>query len=82
MGMNMRDATLTFLESDARRDMTEAEMWFQLMANHPCGVGEHSNGDWSDNAKAMLDQMVDANDRLEMLAKIRELIKHEEDPKN
>ena len=58
---------LEMLIKDAEADKAKAELTLDLLGNHQAGIGDHSTGDFYDNAKEALTALVDANDRLELL---------------
>lgn len=62
--MTMKDRILDFLELEAKADEQKALATFELLFKHPAGIGDHSTGDFYDNARAALDKFVDARDRL------------------
>jgi hypothetical protein len=37
------------------------------LEKHPAGIGDHSTGDFYENAESALQMLVDANDRLETI---------------
>jgi hypothetical protein len=39
----------------------------ELLEKHPAGIGDHSTGDFYENAESALQMLVDANDRLETI---------------
>ena len=70
--MTMKDRILDFLELEAKADEQKALATFDLLFDHPAGIGDHSTGDFYDNARAALDKLVDARDRLNAIETLRE----------
>ena len=58
------------LQTQAEADKQKALLTLELLGNHPAGIGDHSTGDFYNNANEALEMLVDANDKLEMLSKI------------
>lgn len=58
---------LEMLVKDAEADKAKAELTLDLLGNHQAGIGDHSTGDFYNNAKEALNALCDANDRLETL---------------
>jgi len=58
------------LQSQAEADKQKALLTLELLGNHPAGIGDHSTGDFYNNANEALEMLVDANDKLEMLDKL------------
>jgi hypothetical protein len=58
------------LLTDAESDKAKAELTLDLLGNRAAGIGDHSTGDFYDNAKEALNALVDANDRIELLTSI------------
>ena len=57
------------LKASAEADKAKALLTLELLENHPAGIGDHSTGDFYENAESALQMLVDANDRLEMIDK-------------
>ena len=55
------------LRSQAVADKKKALLSFDLLVDHPAGIGDHSTDDFWKNAT--LELLVDADDRLECLKK-------------
>lgn len=59
----------TFLRNSANTDKEKALMSLELLSEHPVGIGDHSTGDFYNNAEEALRMLADAEDRLDMLDK-------------
>lgn len=70
--MSVRKHAIEYLYSKAESDYQAALMSFELLLNHPVGVGEHSTKDFKDNLDEALSKLCDAKDRLEVLDSIDE----------
>ena len=57
------------LRRSAEADVERALMSLELLSEHPAGIGDHTTGDFYDNAEEALSKLADASDRLEMLDK-------------
>ena len=57
------------LMTSAQADKAKAELTFELLSNHPVGIGDHSTEDFYKNAEEALCMLIDADDRIEMLNK-------------
>lgn len=57
----------SYLRQKALADREKALMSLELLAEHPAGIGDHSTGDFHDNADEALSMLADADDRLETL---------------
>lgn len=55
------------LLADAEADRAKAVLTLDLLGNKPAGIGDHSTGDFYNNAKEALSALVDANDRIDTL---------------
>ena len=44
------------------------------MGEYPAGIGDHSTGDFYENAEEALQKLVDADDKLEALERYKETI--------
>ena len=58
-----------FLKQSALADKEKSIMSLELLSEHPAGIGDHSTGDFYNNAEEALRNLADAEDRLEMLEK-------------
>ena len=57
------------LLKDAEADRSKALLTLDLLGNRGAGIGDHSTGDFYDNAKEALNALVDADDRISTLKK-------------
>ena len=55
------------LKASAQADKAKALLTLELLETHPAGIGDHSTGDFYENAESALQMLVDANDRLETI---------------
>ena len=56
-----------FLKQSALADKEKSIMTLELLSEHPAGIGDHTTGDFYNNAEEALRMLADAEDRLEML---------------
>lgn len=75
MANNYRDDALDALRNSAETDRHKALASLKIMLNHPAGIGDHSTGDLHSNLEEALQQLVDADDRLETLRRYWEELK-------
>ena len=66
---------LDALRNKAEADRFQALSSLKIMLNHPAGIGDHSTGDLHDNLNEALNQLADADDRLETLRRYWEELK-------
>lgn len=64
-----RAKAIEYLYNKAKTDMSKAKLSLSLLLNNGVGIGDHSTGDFYKNLDEALDTLVDAEDRLEILAK-------------
>ena len=57
------------LWADAVADRKKALLSFDLLSDHPAGIGDHSTDDYWKNSKQALELLADADDRLDCLRK-------------
>ena len=57
------------LKTSAQADRAKALLTLELLEKHPAGIGDHSTGDFYENAESALQMLVDADDRLKMIDK-------------
>ena len=57
------------LKASAEADKAKALLTLELLEKHPAGIGDHSTGDFYENAESALQMLVDADDRLETIEK-------------
>ena len=56
------------LQDSAQADRSKALLTLELLGNRAAGIGDHSTGDYYKNAEEALSMLVDAEDRLSVLA--------------
>jgi hypothetical protein len=71
---------LGYLMHKALSDKSKALTSFELLLEHPAGIGDHSTGDFYKNLDEALDTLVDAEDRLEVLEALNERYMDEIEP--
>ena len=69
---NLKQNALGYMMHKARSDKSKALTSFELLLEHPAGIGDHSTGDFYKNLDEALDTLVDAEDRLEVLEALNE----------
>jgi len=57
------------LKTSAEADKAKALLSLELLGNQATGIGDHSTGDFYNNAEEALQMLVDADDRLLTLSK-------------
>jgi hypothetical protein len=57
------------LKASAHADKAKALLTLELLENNPAGIGDHSTGDFYENAESALQMLVDADDRLKTIDK-------------
>lgn len=67
MELSYRQSALYSLALKAQSDKAEAMASLSLLLNHPAGIGDHSTQDLHRNLNEALDQLSDADDRLNTL---------------
>ena len=67
---------LNYLQKKAEADQQAALLSFDLLLENAVGIGDHSTGDFISNLDEALDNLVDANDRLETLESLKILYGH------
>ena len=65
----MKQQLYEMLRSEAIADKKKALLSFDLLVDHPAGIGDHSTDDFWKNATQALELLVDADDRIECLKK-------------
>jgi len=58
------------LMTSALADKAKAELTLNLLSETPAGIGDHSTGDFYNNAEEALTLLVDAVDRIKILNKL------------
>ena len=69
-GITMSDHkthAIQYLYQQALADKSKAELSFDLLLNKAVGIGDHSTGDFHENLREALDNLVDAEDRISLL---------------
>ena len=62
---------LTYLQKNAESDQQAALLAFDLLLEKAVGIGDHSTSDFLSNLDESLNNLVDANDRLETVEWLR-----------
>ena len=70
----MKEQLYKLLRSKALSEKEEALTTLKLLGEHPAGIGDHSTGDFYQNAEEALQKLVDADDKLETLDKYKETL--------
>lgn len=65
--MNFRNSALYSLALKAQSDKAEAMASLTILLDHPAGIGDHSTGDLHNNLYEALNQLENADSRLETL---------------
>jgi len=65
----MKKELYDMLSSSAEADKKKALLTLDLLSNNAVGIGDHSTGDFYNNAEDALNMLVDADDRLNTLEK-------------
>ena len=63
----MNEKLVQMLRSSAEADKAKALLTLDLLGNQAAGIGDHSTGDFYNNAEEALNMLVDADDRLAAL---------------
>ena len=66
--MAYREKMIGYMYHKAKSDYDAAKGSLDLLLDHPAGIGDHSTDDLYKSFDEALNLLVDANDRLEMLA--------------
>jgi len=64
---NVNIALIKMLHASAQAQKAKALLTLELLSNHPAGIGDHSTGDFYNNAEEALQMLVDADDKIETL---------------
>jgi hypothetical protein len=64
---NVNIALIKMLHASAQAQKAKALLTLELLGNHPAGIGDHSTGDFYNNAEEALQMLVDADDKIETL---------------
>lgn len=70
----MKEQLYKLLRSKALSEKEEALTTLKLLAEYPAGIGDHSTGDFYQNAEEALQKLADADDKLETLDKYKETL--------
>jgi len=65
----MKAELYNMLRSQAVAEKQKALLTLDLLGNHPAGIGDHSTGDYYNNANEALSMLVDADDKISTLEK-------------
>ena len=65
--MSFKAQALNSLMLKAAADRAEAMTSWEIMLDHPAGIGDHSTGDLHNNLNEALSSLADAEDRIETL---------------
>jgi len=65
----MKAELYNMLRSQAVAEKQKALLTLDLLGNHPAGIGDHSTGDYYNNANEALTMLVDADDKISTLEK-------------
>lgn len=63
----MNAKLVEMLRASAEADKAKALLTLDLLGNQAAGIGDHSTGDFYNNAEEALNMLVDADDRLAAL---------------
>ena len=65
---NVKNLAVSYMWHKAIADKEKARLSLELLTNNAAGIGDHSTEDYYKNLDEALDGLVDARDRLELLA--------------
>ena len=63
----MKQELFDMLMSQAVAEKNKAILTLNLLSEHPVGIGDHSTGDFYENAETALQMLVDADDKISTL---------------
>jgi hypothetical protein len=63
----MKQELFDMLMSQAISERSKAILTLNLLSEHPAGIGDHSTGDFYNNANEALSSLVDADDKISTL---------------
>jgi hypothetical protein len=63
----MKKELFEMLYSEAIAEKNKALLTLNLLSEHPAGIGDHSTGDFYENATTALTTLVDADDKIAAL---------------
>jgi|TARA_R110000803_G_scaffold191392_1_gene254057 hypothetical protein len=67
----MKKQLFSLLKTQAIADREKAITTLTLLSEHPAGIGDHSTGDFYNNAEEALTMLVDADDKISALEKYK-----------
>ena len=67
---DVKEYAISYLWHKAIADQERAKLSMELLLNHAAGIGDHSTEDFHKNLDDALDLLVDAKDRLDILAEL------------
>ena len=67
---NMKQELHDMLLKSAEADKAKAILTLKLLSESSVGIGDHSTGDYYNNAEEALSKLCDANDRIETLTSL------------
>ena len=70
----MKEQLYKLLSSKAISEREEALTTLKLLSEYPAGIGDHSTGDFYQNAEEAIQKLVDADDKLETLEKYKKTL--------
>ena len=65
---DVKTLAVSYMFHKAVADQEKARLSLELLTNNAAGIGDHSTEDYYKNLDEALDSLVDAKDRLELLA--------------
>jgi hypothetical protein len=65
----MKHELFDMLMTQAIAERSKAILTLNLLSEHPAGIGDHSTGDFYNNAEEALSALVDADDKIDTLNK-------------
>jgi hypothetical protein len=67
----MKEQLFKMLMAQAVAEKEKAITTLKLLGDHPAGIGDHSTGDYYNNANEALSMLVDADDKISTLEKYK-----------
>jgi hypothetical protein len=67
----MKEQLFKMLMTQAVAEREKAITTLKLLGDHPAGIGDHSTGDYYNNANEALSMLVDADDKISTLEKYK-----------
>ena len=65
--MKLSIELFNMLESSCLEYISKEKLTLKIMSDHPAGIGDHSTGDFYQNAEEALSKLAEAEDKLECL---------------